>query len=155
MKEKIYKIVASAFGVGFIPKGSGTFGAILACVGVVGVHESVGDNAFLYNTILLTLSIVGLWIGQKSAAYTEQLWGEDASKIVIDEVVGQWISLCFIPFSWRNLLLGLLWFRLYDIFKPFYIRRFEQYPNGWGVMLDDVAAGLWANVSLQILILIL
>jgi phosphatidylglycerophosphatase A len=84
--------------------------------------------------------------------HAERMWGEDASKIVIDEVLGMFLTLCFVPFSWTNLLLGFVLFRFYDIVKPFGIRKLEQYPHGWGVMLDDAAAGVAANGTLQVLL---
>ena len=152
--QRLHIIIASAFGIGYIPKGSGTFGAILACFGVMGLHMLFPVNAFPYQAVLVGLTILFLFVGRKSSEVTEQIWGEDSSKIVIDEVVGQWLSLCLIPFSLTNLLLGLVLFRIYDIFKPFNIRSFEQYEKGWGVMLDDVAAGIWANLTLQVVLLL-
>ncbi len=152
--QRLHIIIASALGIGYIPKGSGTFGAILACLGVIGLNALFPTNALGYQAVLVGLTIIFLFIGRKASEVTEQIWGEDSSKIVIDEVVGQWLSLCLIPFSWTNLVLGLVLFRIYDIFKPFNIRSFEKYENGWGVMLDDVAAGIWANLTLQVLLLL-
>jgi phosphatidylglycerophosphatase A len=63
---------------------------------------------------------------------------------VIDEVAGQWITLLGSPFGWRSALLALLLFRLFDITKPFPVRRLERLPEGWGIVFDDVAAGLYA-----------
>ncbi|WP_026995764.1 phosphatidylglycerophosphatase A family protein [Flectobacillus major] len=152
---KFHIAVASALGLGYIPKGSGTFGAILACFVVLVLDTYLGYSSIWYQGCLLLLTAVFMFLGRWSSMITEKIWGEDSSKIVIDEVVGQWLTLCFIPFSWQNLLLGLLFFRIYDIFKPFNIRKFENYENGWGVMLDDVAAGVWANLTLQVILLII
>ncbi|MEY4539493.1 MAG: hypothetical protein RLZZ306_1250, partial [Bacteroidota bacterium] len=77
---------------------------------------------------------------------------EDSSKIVIDEVAGMVITLCFIPFSLTNIIIGFILFRFFDIYKPLYIKHFEKYSNGWGVMLDDVIAGIWSNLVLQLII---
>ena len=71
--------------------------------------------------------------------------------MVIDEVVGVWISLFWLPLTWQHLLIGFCLFRLFDIWKPLGIRQLEKIPNGWGVMLDDVAAGIYANICLQII----
>jgi phosphatidylglycerophosphatase A len=64
--------------------------------------------------------------------------------VVIDEVAGQWIALLGSPAHWRSGLLALLLFRLFDITKPFPARQLEQLPEGWGIVFDDVAAGLYA-----------
>lgn len=146
-----HKIFASALGLGFIPKGSGTFGAMLACALIAGIFGLMND-VFYYHSILILLTIVFTLLGRWSSAVMENHWGEDSSKIVIDEVAGMCISICFIPFSWQNLLLAFILFRFFDIYKPFNIRSFEKYGNGWGVMLDDVMAGIWANGCLQLFI---
>jgi phosphatidylglycerophosphatase A len=149
-----HKIIASAFGIGFIPKGSGTFGALLACGLIVGVSGLISD-AFYYQVIVITLTIISVFIGRWSSAVMETHWGEDSSKIVVDEVAGMCLSVCLVPFSERNLLIAFLLFRFFDIYKPFNIRNFEKYDNGWGVMLDDVMAGIWANGCLQIIVFFL
>jgi phosphatidylglycerophosphatase A len=69
---------------------------------------------------------------------------KDPGFIVVDEVAGQWITLIGSPFGWRSAILALLLFRLFDITKPFPIRRLERLPAGWGIVFDDVAAGLYA-----------
>lgn len=149
-----HKIFASALGLGFIPKGSGTFGALLACALIAGIFGLVKD-VFYYHSILILLTIVFTLVGRWSSAVMESHWGEDSSKIVIDEVAGMCLSICLIPFSWQNLLLAFILFRFFDIYKPFNIRSFEKYNNGWGVMLDDVMAGIWANGCLQLIIFFL
>jgi phosphatidylglycerophosphatase A len=69
---------------------------------------------------------------------------EDPGFVVIDEVAGQWIALLFSPVDWRHGLIALVLFRLFDITKPFPARQLESLPGGWGIVLDDVAAGLYA-----------
>ena len=68
----------------------------------------------------------------------------DPGFVVIDEVAGQWITLLFSPADWRHGIVALILFRLFDITKPFPIRRLERLPAGWGIVFDDVAAGLYA-----------
>jgi phosphatidylglycerophosphatase A len=82
----------------------------------------------------------------------ERHWGKDNYRVVIDEVAGMWISMMLIPVTVPRLLVGLLLFRLLDIYKPFFIRRAEKLPGGLGVMMDDVLAGLCTNVLLQVLV---
>jgi len=69
---------------------------------------------------------------------------EDPQFVVIDEVIGQWIALLFCPFDWLHALIALILFRLFDITKPFPARQLENLPGGWGIVFDDVAAGLYA-----------
>jgi phosphatidylglycerophosphatase A len=76
-------------------------------------------------------------------------WGKDNYRIVIDEVAGMSLSLCFVPVAWPYVLAAFVLFRLFDITKPFFIRRMEGLPGGWGVMMDDMLAGLYANLLLQ------
>ena len=66
-----------------------------------------------------------------------------------------WISMIFLPCKWEIYLVAFILFRLFDIFKPLYIRRMESIKNGWGVMLDDVLAGIYSNIILQIALLII
>jgi phosphatidylglycerophosphatase A len=68
----------------------------------------------------------------------------DPGFVVIDEVTGQWITLLFCPADWRGAAIAFVLFRLFDITKPFPIRRIERLPGGWGIVFDDVGAGLYA-----------
>jgi phosphatidylglycerophosphatase A len=75
------------------------------------------------------------------------------SKVVIDEAVGMWITMVLVPFSYLNLIIGFTLFRLFDIFKPLGIRNLEKLNGGLGVMADDVLAGIYANLVLQLILL--
>ncbi len=91
-------------------------------------------------------------VGIKSANEVEVLWGKDHGRVVIDEVAGMCITLLFVPVTIKFVLIGLVLFRFFDILKPLGIRQLEKLPGGWGVMADDVLAGIYANIVLQILI---
>jgi phosphatidylglycerophosphatase A len=80
----------------------------------------------------------------------EKNWGKDNQKVVIDEVAGMCISLLLVPLSVPYVAAGLILFRFFDITKPLYIRKAEHLPGGWGVMLDDVLAGIYTNLLLQL-----
>lgn len=82
----------------------------------------------------------------------EEEWGEDPSKVVIDETVGLWISMLFIPINTYTLILAFILFRFFDILKPLGIRKLDQLKNSWGVMLDDILAGVYANMVLQLIV---
>jgi phosphatidylglycerophosphatase A len=77
---------------------------------------------------------------------------EDPKIVVVDEVVGQWVTLFGLELGWGGLLAGFLLFRLMDIWKPFPIRRLEAIGGGWGVMLDDLLAGIYAYAVLRLLL---
>ena len=79
----------------------------------------------------------------------ERYWGKDPSKVVIDEVSGMAIGLLLLPVNVKYLFAAFILFRFFDIVKPLYIRKIEALPRGWGIMLDDVAAGIYTNVLLQ------
>jgi phosphatidylglycerophosphatase A len=98
---------------------------------------------------LLLLLLVGIFfsiaLGVPAATIAARESGRhDPGFVVIDEVAGQWITLLFSPADWRHGLIALILFRLFDITKPFPIRRLERLPAGWGIVFDDVAAGLYA-----------
>ncbi len=96
--------------------------------------------------ILLAL---GIW----SAGEMEGQWGKDSYRVVMDEVVGMCCTLLFIPLKWQYVVTGLVFFRFFDIVKPLYIRRTEDWKKGWGVMMDDVLAGIYSNLLLQLIVI--
>jgi phosphatidylglycerophosphatase A len=85
----------------------------------------------------------------------EEEYGEDPSQAVIDEVAGQWIALFAIPASPLAVLLAFILFRIFDILKPGLVDRAQRLPGGWGIMADDVLAGVFANLSLRAMMLAL
>lgn len=96
-------------------------------------------------TITTFITFVGVW----SSSIVEPIWGKDPARVVIDEVAGMAISLLFLPVNVKCLLLGLVLFRFFDILKPLYIRKMESLPSGWGIMADDILAGLYTNIILR------
>ncbi|QMW02447.1 phosphatidylglycerophosphatase A family protein [Spirosoma foliorum] len=141
----MHKLIATGLGIGYIRKGGGTVAAVACCV----IWYLAQSTTYpFYTPILITTGItaIGIW----SANVVEEQWGKDSYRVVIDEVAGMCLSLLFIPITEKSLLVGLLLFRLFDIAKPFGIRKLEKLPGGWGVMLDDLLAGLYANLLLQI-----
>lgn len=146
-----YKIIATGLGSGYAPVAPGTAGAALASL-MIGAYMELtgnqGSQGFQVGLIITILVITAL--GAYSSKKLEPIWGEDPSKIVIDEMVGLWISLLFVPLSWLNIFLAFVLFRIFDIWKPLGIRKMENIKHGWGVMLDDVLAGIYANFVLQI-----
>ena len=144
------KIIASIFGIGYIRKGGGTVAAAFAVLIWWLLFRNYGTEFAIQGLLIVLVTALGIWAGNK----VEAAWGKDSYKVVIDEVAGMFITLLFIPMDWKWLLTGFVLFRFFDIAKPLYIRRMEAFKGGWGVMLDDVLAGIYANVVLQIIVLI-
>jgi phosphatidylglycerophosphatase A len=147
----INKTFATAFGLGLSPVAPGTMGAL----GGIATGLWILNTCPFPNYILILLIVLCTVLGAVSSKILELEWGDDPSRIVIDEVVGMWISMLFLPALWECYLAAFILFRLFDIFKPLYIKRMEYIKNGWGVMMDDVLAGIYANIILQISILVL
>lgn len=147
---RIHKAIASVGGIGYI-KGGGTIAAAVVCVGLyLGIMFQIDTEV-----PLLLFSLVSFVVGVYTASRVEPDWGKDSRRVVIDEVQGMTVSLLFLPITVYTILAGFVLFRVFDIWKPLYIRRTERFPGGWGVMLDDVAAGIYANIVLQIAIRLL
>lgn len=144
------KLIASIFGIGYIRKGGGTVAAAFAVL-VWWLLFRHHESAYIMQVVLtLLVTALGIWAGN----IVEPEWGKDSYRVVIDEVAGMFISVLFIPLDWKWLLIGFVLFRFFDIAKPLYVRRMEVFKGGWGVMLDDVLAGIYANILLQIIVLI-
>jgi phosphatidylglycerophosphatase A len=137
--------VATVFGIGRLKPGPGTWGSIAAvllwAVAARAVH--LAPHALL--GALLAGIALALVAGIPAATIAARESGiEDPGFVVIDEVIGQWIALLFCPADWAHALIALVLFRLFDILKPPPARQLERLPAGWGIVFDDVAAGLYA-----------
>lgn len=136
MKSKIARLIATWFGCGYFPKGPGTVGSLAAVLMVwYGVPALWGA---------LVLLIPAIWA---SGVVAREL-GHDPQVVVVDEVVGQWIALSVAPVEPVPVLAAFVLFRLFDITKPGLVRQFERLEGGWGIMMDDVAAGVLAALVL-------
>lgn len=143
-----HKIISTTLGIGYIGKGAGTYASIFTCVLWYFLLVNGYELKFAPLAITLLLTVMGII----SANKVEILWGKDHNRVVIDEVAGMCISLLFIPVSIKYVITGLVLFRFFDIVKPLGIRKLEQWPGGWGVMADDVLAGIYANIVLQLVV---
>jgi phosphatidylglycerophosphatase A len=140
-----HKITSTSLGIGYIGKGAGTVAAVFTCL-VWYFSLSAESNFVIPAVITVMISALGIW----SANIVEVQWGKDHQRVVIDEVAGMCIALLWIPVTPFNVLIALLLFRFFDIVKPLYIKRLENWPGGWGVMFDDILAGVYANIVLQV-----
>jgi phosphatidylglycerophosphatase A len=150
-KNFSYKIISTVVGLGLIPLAPGTFGALGGLLsGWLVMHFSAVPNLVLGGLI-----IVFTFLGVYSSDKLIPEWGNDPSRIVIDEVVGMWVALLFVPNSCWLLIASFALFRFFDIVKPLFIRKLENIYGGWGIMLDDVVAGIYANVIVHLLIFLI
>ena len=149
MKQKnfFHIVIATGFGSGYFPKAPGTAGAVLATIIWFGMAFIIKQPMHLLiatASLIVVFTILGVW----SSGIMEAYWGKDPSKVVVDEMVGVWIPLLAVnntnKYYVYYALTALLLFRLFDIFKPLGIRKMEEIKGGWGIMLDDILAGLYS-----------
>ena len=135
---------------GYSPVAPGTVGSAAGLVAYLLVwwtHSLAVEVA-----LIAVLFVVGVW----AATTAEQYFGGiDPGPVVIDEVVGMLITLAFIPVGWSAALAGFFLFRVFDVLKPYPAGRFEQLHGGLGVMADDAMAGVYANISLRVVMWLL
>jgi phosphatidylglycerophosphatase A len=140
------KLFGTGFYSGFFPFASGTFASLVALIVFLFPSFHVWYN-------LLALILIFYWIGVYTAEKIERLVGQDPSIVVIDEFVGMWLSIIFLPISVITLVLAFVLFRVFDILKPFPANYFNNKSGGNAIMLDDVIAGIYANLILQLFVL--
>ena len=144
--RKFVLIGASAGGAGYFPAAPGTAGSVVG----VGLWAALAGLAPPAAVWLGTAALIpfAVW----AAGRAEVLLGRhDDPRIAIDEVVGVWLALLALPLRWEAVLAGFALFRLFDVLKPPPCRRLERLPGGLGVVADDLAAGLYANLAGQAL----
>jgi phosphatidylglycerophosphatase A len=139
--------IATFFGAGYLKPGPGTWGSLAAALLWLGATAVFHPSPQTLLLSLLAAIIFAIAIGVPAATIAERESGaHDPGFVVIDEVIGQWIALLGCPADWAHGLIALILFRIFDITKPFPVRRLERLPAGWGIVFDDVAAGLYALV---------
>lgn len=137
--------VATFFGAGLGKPGPGTWGSVAAVLLWAAVAWGLHPAPLTLALILLAGIGLTLVFGIPAATIAARESGRhDPGFVVIDEVAGQWIALIGSRADWRHALIALILFRLFDITKPFPCRQLESLPEGWGIVFDDVAAGLYA-----------
>jgi len=150
--DKIILAISSALGFGYFPVASGTAGSIPGVMIAYAFWKLAGAGSLgspAYLALIAILLAVGIWVSGRA----EVIYGKkDCGKIVIDEVVGMMITLAFLPASWFNFAVGFFLFRLFDVLKPYPANWINDHMGGGkGVMLDDVAAGIYANIGLVLI----
>ena len=147
--ERVAVVLASWGGCGFVPAAPGTVASAVAVGLAYAITEGLGLAAGWLAALALALLAPAIW----SAGVASTSFGrEDPPEVVIDEIVGQWLALAAVnPADWKHWLAAFVLFRTLDIAKPFPLGRLERLPGGWGVVADDVAAGLCVMIVLVVL----
>lgn len=138
--------LATGFGVGYSPFAPGTLGTLLA----IPTYYFL-SNIFspIYEITLIGFFFLAVWISEKAEIFFGK---KDSPKIVIDEMMGFFISMLWVPKAFHFIMISFFLFRFFDILKPFPIRWLERrLEGGYGVVLDDIIAGVYANIILQII----
>ena len=140
--------LATLWGLGRnVPAAPGTFGSAVAAVAAWPLVAGFGS----WTLVALTLVLIPLGV-EASGRASRRSGGRDPGAVVIDEVAGQWVALWFVTPSWWSWLLAFGLFRLFDIWKPFPVRRLESLPGGRGIVADDLMAGAYALVLHHVLL---
>ena len=134
-------LVATWFGCGYFPKAPGTAGSLAALAIAMLLHFAVGADRGTFAILSAVLFFPGVWAAGATAKRCQLT---DPGIVVVDEVVGQWVALLGVTgWNWRSWVGCFVQFRLFDIWKPPPVRQLERLPGGWGIMADDVMAGVY------------
>jgi phosphatidylglycerophosphatase A len=144
-------LVATFFGAGRLRPGPGTWGS-LATVLLWAVLSRFLPATWIFPANLI-LAVLAVAVGIPAATQVARASGiKDPQFVVIDETAGQLIALLGAPVSWKSFLAGFILFRAFDIVKPYPVRQLERLPEGFGIVVDDVAAGLYGLAVMQLLV---
>jgi len=130
-----------------MPAASGTFGSMLA----LAIYLIPG---FESPNILIFVILIIFGLGIKASSIMEKRYGHDPAEVTIDEIVGMWITLLYLPKTILVVIGAFIAFRFFDIIKPFPAREVDAMHGGFGIMLDDVIAGIYANITMQLVLFI-
>ena len=139
-------LLATGFGVGYSPIAPGTLGTLVAILIYYFLSEI---SPPLYEITLIGFFFLSVWVSENAERFFRK---KDDQRIVIDEIIGFLTTMLWVPKTIRFVIIGFFLFRFFDILKPFPIRRLEKgFKGGFGVVLDDVVAGVYANIVLRLI----
>jgi phosphatidylglycerophosphatase A len=142
-------LIATGLGSGYAPWAPGTAGS---AVGLVLFWPVAGLAPLGQLTAIAVVSLIGIAAATNVA---RRLGRHDPGIVVVDEIAGMWVTLALLPLTPLTALAGFLAFRVMDIVKPFPARDLERLPDGWGIVADDLAAGVYANLLVRVLLIVL
>lgn len=146
-----HNFITTGFGSGYSPIAPGTAGALLAMLiwwGYSLLFSHCISIPVLTFIVIVVFTFAGVW----SSSVVEKYWGEDPSRVVVDEMVGTWIALLAVPEGahWGYMLAAFVLFRFFDIVKPLGVRKMESLPSGFGIMADDILAGIYGFIVIYL-----
>jgi phosphatidylglycerophosphatase A len=148
MRVKIANLISTWFGCGYSPKAPGTAGSLAALAMGIVLHEYAGFGQWQFALLAALTLLPAVWASGVTAASSGL---KDPQFVVVDEVIGLWITLAGArQYNWKSYLAALALFRLFDIWKPPPVRQLEALPGGWGINLDDVMAGVYGALVLLV-----
>jgi phosphatidylglycerophosphatase A len=141
------KLLGSGLYTGFIPVASGTFGSMTALL----IYWIPGfENLFIIIPAIILFTVYGIFIGNKF----DNVYGKDPAEYTLDEMIGQWIALLFLPKTILISIIAFISWRLFDIIKPFPARKLEELPGGLGIIADDIIASVYSLIFVHIILII-
>lgn len=142
-------LIATWFGCGLSPVAPGTAGSLAGLAIAIALNLAYGFTPLTFLLMAVILAVPGVW----AATVIERREGiEDPHKVVVDEVIGQWVTIAGAPvLNWKTWLLALVLFRALDVWKPPPARQFERLPGGWGIVADDVMSGIYGALAIFVL----
>ena len=148
--NKFSEYLSTLFGIGYFPKAPGTAGTLFAAL----LYFVLPDTWF-YGWQISILALIAILVGSVISVFfiskAEEGLGHDNGKIVLDEFWGYFIAVLFLPKTLIIIVAAFVLFRIFDILKPEPVNALQKLPKGWGVMADDIMAGIYANIVLQIM----
>jgi len=145
------RLVATFFGVGRLRPGPGSWGSAVTVLFWAALAYFIAPT--LRVPLAIGLAVLITLIGIPAATRVARASGaKDPQFVVIDEVAGQMVALIAVPLAWKTFLAGFILFRIFDILKPPPVRQLERLPEGAGIVLDDIGAGLYALAVMQLLL---
>lgn len=146
--NRLALVLATWFGCGYWPWGPGTAGSLAAIVIAAALNFWLVPGRVFLLGLVAVLLLPAIWASTRAARLLNR---KDPSNVVIDEVLGQWLTLAGAAvINWKTLLAGFILFRVFDIWKPWPVRQFEKLPEGTGIVVDDLAAGAYGALILYI-----
>jgi phosphatidylglycerophosphatase A len=144
-------LVATFFGIGRVKPGPGTWAALATAILWALASSQIPASHQAWATIVAAalVTLIGIPAATRAARASGR---KDPQFVVIDEVAGQLVALIAVPLAWKTFVVGFILFRVFDISKPFPIRRLERLPEGTGIVVDDLGAGLYALAIMHLLL---
>ncbi|KAA6232151.1 phosphatidylglycerophosphatase A family protein [Chlorobium phaeovibrioides] len=146
LRFQVARALSTVFWIGYFPVAPGTAASAVALLPYL--FFPIFQQPAVLAAGVLFATVIGVWSG----GIMEDAAGEDPSEVTVDEVAGQWLALLALPSGLLPVLLAFIFFRLFDILKPGPVDLVQRLPGGWGIMMDDLLAGLFANLAVRILL---